>query len=133
MNEENTTKLVTEFPDLYQQYFLPARNTCMCWGFECGDGWFAPVYKMSKLLTQYRKDSGIDIQICQLKEKFGELRVYVDNGDAEVSRIIQEAESACDVTCETCGKPREVCCVEYGWCYALCDECFASLKANRGD
>lgn len=47
MKPENTKKLLTRFPILYRQYYLPMTQTCMCWGFECGDGWFDLLWMVS--------------------------------------------------------------------------------------
>lgn len=47
MNADNTTKLVKRFPVLFQNFYSPMSETCMCWGFECGDGWFDVVWQLS--------------------------------------------------------------------------------------
>jgi hypothetical protein len=48
-----------------------------------------------------------DLRIRQIKEKFGELRIYVDGGNEAVSQLIQEAKEVAGVTCEGCGQPGE--------------------------
>ena len=40
MNTENTKKLIEAFPALYRGYKKSPRESLMCFGFECGDGWF---------------------------------------------------------------------------------------------
>jgi hypothetical protein len=47
MNQENTMKLLKRFPVLYQDFYSDMRETCMCWGFECGDGWFDLIWMLS--------------------------------------------------------------------------------------
>jgi hypothetical protein len=47
MNQELTQRLVKRFPILYQNYSSPMTQTCMCWGFEHGDGWFEIIWQLS--------------------------------------------------------------------------------------
>ena len=47
MNQELTQRLVTRFPVLYQDYSSPMTQTCMCWGFDHGDGWFEIIWQLS--------------------------------------------------------------------------------------
>jgi len=50
MNEELDKKLVESFPLLYSDRQGSMQATCMCWGFECGDGWFDIVWDLSSKL-----------------------------------------------------------------------------------
>jgi len=53
MNKENTTKLLKRFPVLYQDYYSPMNQTCMCWGFETnGDGWFDIIWQLSLAIEE---------------------------------------------------------------------------------
>ena len=47
MNKENTLKLVKRFPVLYQDFYSDMTQTCMCWGFDHGDGWFDIIWQLS--------------------------------------------------------------------------------------
>lgn len=40
MREELDAKLVEKYPYMFQNRYKSMRETCMCWGFECGDGWY---------------------------------------------------------------------------------------------
>jgi hypothetical protein len=40
VNKEKDDYLCTTYPELFVERNLPMQQTCMCWGFECGDGWF---------------------------------------------------------------------------------------------
>ena len=40
MREELDKLLVEKFPKLFRDRYAPMTETCMCWGFCCGDGWF---------------------------------------------------------------------------------------------
>jgi hypothetical protein len=47
MNKELTQKLVRRFPVIYQGFYDPMSVTCMCWGFDHGDGWFDILWQLS--------------------------------------------------------------------------------------
>lgn len=127
MNEKHTKKLLTEFPNLYQQHSLPKTQTCMCWGFDCDDGWFDLIYDLSKKISVLDPDC----QAVQVKEKFGGLRFYTNGTNEESQKIITEYERKSCVTCETCGdtttaKPRG----NY-WVKTLCNKCYRKLKISK--
>ncbi len=52
MNGELTQRLVKRFPVLYQDYHSPMTQTCMCWGFEHGDGWFEIIWQLSLVIEE---------------------------------------------------------------------------------
>ena len=60
MNDANAKKLYTDFPELYSQHTLPMNQTCMCWGFCCGDGWFDLIYKRPGRKIKDRPMPGIE-------------------------------------------------------------------------
>lgn len=40
MREELDKQLVEKYPHMFQNRYKGMHETCMCWGFECGDGWY---------------------------------------------------------------------------------------------
>jgi len=40
MKQELDKLLCEKYPKMMVNRNLPMTETCMCWGFECGDGWF---------------------------------------------------------------------------------------------
>ena len=52
MNPELTQRLVRRFPILYQDYNSPMTQTCMCWGFDHGDGWFEIIWQLSLTIEE---------------------------------------------------------------------------------
>ena len=46
MKKELDTKLCKDFPKIFAQRNMSMTETCMCWGFECGDGWYELIYKL---------------------------------------------------------------------------------------
>lgn len=134
MNQENTQKIYNNYPILYQQKDLDMTETCMCWGFECGDGWFKIIDELSnKLETINNLNIGIKIIATQVKEKFGTLRFYYDfiyETDNKkltdtiyniVNDIIDIAEMKTKHTCEICGERGTL--NNNDWITCLCDKC----------
>ena len=62
----------------------------MCWGFECGDGWFELIRNLSRELTDYLAEhSTLDLEVIQVKSKFGSFRYYVEGGDESTQKLIE--------------------------------------------
>jgi hypothetical protein len=40
MKAELQQKLYEKYPKIFVQKDLPMSQTAMCWGIDCGDGWF---------------------------------------------------------------------------------------------
>lgn len=83
---------------------------------SCGNGWYGIIKRLIEDLIEL----GWDKQICQIKEKFGGLRFYINSGNEEIWQRIQLAESASYITCETCGELGQL--RGGGWMQTLCDE-----------
>lgn len=71
---------------------------------------------------------GWDKTILQIKEKFGGLRFYIDNGDDCMWHRIFEAEAQSFKTCILCGKPGAP--TGPGWILTLCEEHKVKLGKN---
>ena len=121
MNTEHTKYLYETYPNLYRQHSLPMTETCMCWNFECGDGWFDIIRDLSEVLTKLDAELGTKTEAVQVKEKFGSLRFYVSGGTELHDEAINDAECQSADTCEVCGKPGTL--RRGGWLVTLCDEC----------
>ena len=100
MNEENTKTLLKDFPKLYKQHKAPMTETCMCWGFDCDDGWFDLIYELSQKLVLASPTT----EATQVKEKFGGLRFYYSSATQEGCNLIHNAEIKSEHICEECGK-----------------------------
>ena len=115
MKRELEKKLVEKYPNLYKNYGGDVRETCMYWGFECGDGWYDLIDRLSAKLEL------LNVVASQVKEKFGELRFYIEGWSDEVDDFISDAVAESCKTCERCGKEGEL--RGGGWLRTLCDEC----------
>lgn len=102
------------------------QETAMCWGFECGDGWYSIIDKLCRMIQWHCSGSHwpgqpvpAQVVAAQVKEKFGTLRFYCDGGDATTDAYISFAETMTATTCEVCGNPGKL--RGGGWIRALCD------------
>lgn len=129
MTPEHSKHLYETYPVLYRQHTLPMSQTCMCWGFECGDGWFELLDRLSKKITALDKKEGCKTEAVQVKEKFGTLRFYIDAGTEQVFKAIEKAEKESAKICEDCGKRGKL--RGGSWLRTLCDACDKKRKETR--
>lgn len=40
MNTKLDNTLCEKYPEIFRDRHAPSSETCMCWGFDCGDGWY---------------------------------------------------------------------------------------------
>jgi len=124
MHQELTEKLYQDFPELYRGKGKSMKESCMCWGFSHGDGWFMIIYELSADIMDICKRDGIDIpEVMQVKEKFGGLCYYIQGANDAIRERISEARDAASKTCEACGEPGEMR-SNNGCVQTLCDEHF---------
>jgi len=123
MKEELDRKLCEDFPILYQQRGNSMQQTAMCWGFEHGDGWEPLIRELSEKIETYNKEHPDNpVEATQIKEKYGSLRFYVSNYPDKIDKLIDEAETKSETTCELCGKESKGISGK-GWYVNYCDEC----------
>lgn len=85
---------------------------------ECGDGWeglLAPIIEEA---------DKIGVNLSQVKEKYGRLRIYFDPGELDTDKLedlIDQAELDSAKICEICGKSGHLM-VSGGWLKTLCAE-----------
>lgn len=127
MNKELDDKLCKDFPLLFADRRAPMQVTCMCWGFDCGDGWYGIIReaaeKLEPLIAEFKKKYPNEDfpRASQVKEKFGTLRFYMTTETDEMSKITEEAERKSCKTCMGCGKKGTL--RKSGWLVTLCKKC----------
>lgn len=142
MRRELDELLCAKYPKIFVNRHGDMKTTAMCWGFECGDGWFNIIDQLCANIQHHidwserQRDlevkKGIEGELgmprtphvqqvvaVQVKEKFGALRFYTDGGDEQIYGMIRMAESMSAVTCEECGAPGKL--RGRGWLYTACD------------
>jgi hypothetical protein len=109
MRDELEAALLQKYPKIFDKNFY----------FSCGDGWFNIIDTLCaviqgnmankrysfKEITDEEFEEEYHTRAVQVKEKFGGLRFYVDNGDDYTYGAITHAESISMRTCELCGNP----------------------------
>jgi hypothetical protein len=91
--------------------------------FGCDEGWYPLIQELISDLIEL----GWNKEINQVKEKFGGLRFYINDGSSEIHEKIIEAERKSYTICEVCaesGKLRK----DLGWLLTLCDSHYLEKK-----
>jgi len=138
MKQELDEYLCKVYPKMMGNRNLPMTETAMCWGFECGDGWFNILNQLmgniqNHIDWQNRNGEVVpQVTVDQVKEKFGTLRFYYTGGDDYIRGMVALAESLSGVTCESCGNPSEVQ-NDSGWMRSICNSCEEKREAERDE
>jgi hypothetical protein len=125
MKQELDEYLCKVFPKIFAERNLPMQETAMCWGFDCGDGWFNIINQLCQNIQHHidwknkKEETVAQVVVSQVKEKYGTLRFYYSGGDDTVDGMVSMAESMSGVTCEQCGNPGTQ--NEGGWITTLCE------------
>ena len=85
--------------------------------FVVGSGWNLLIKNLIQDLIRL----GWNNEVIQVKEKFGGLRFYINEGTDEIHQRIAQAELESMKTCEITGKPGKIR-TDIGWHRTLCDE-----------
>ena len=126
MKQELDKLLCERYPKMMVNREKSMMETCMCWGFECGDGWFNILDQLMGNIQHHidwknkKEEVVAQVTLDQVKEKFGTLRFYYTGGDDVIDGMVRMAESMSGVTCEECGNPGKR--IGGGWVTTLCEE-----------
>lgn len=155
MREELDKLLCEKYPKMMVNRNLPMTETCMCWGFDCGNGWFNILNqlmgniqhhidwkeKQRNWAIEWNKEHPNELRevpelvpqvtLDQVKEKFGTLRFYYTGGDDIIDGMVRMAESMSGVTCESCGNPGKS--RSGGWIHTYCDSCETKREKERAE
>lgn len=149
MRSELEQKLVAKYPKIFSQYGGNPKDTCMAFGFECGDGWFNIIDLLCGEIDHYcswynELFPNLKIQVVaeQVKQKYGSLRFYwrctfaenLEDHDYEkvtkcmkyLDGMVAMAESFSERTCELCGKPGNK--DKSAFPITRCDSCLEGLN-----
>ena len=137
MRQELDEQLCKNYPKMMVNRNLPMTETCMCWGFDCGDGWFNILNQLMGNIQHHidwkNRNGEVVPQVTldQVKEKFGTLRFYYTGGDEYIHGMVAMAEAMSGVTCESCGNPGER--KGGGWVHTYCEPCEIKREEARRD
>jgi len=91
--------------------------------FDYDEGWDHIVERVLSLIQWDIKYNNMpNVEILQIKEKFGRLEIYFQGGDERTSGIIDLARHISLKTCEICGSTSNIGQTK-GWIKTLCKKC----------
>jgi len=128
MTPELETKLVEKYPKIFKMVGSKPEESCMAWGLAVGDGWYWLIDRLcDELQNDIHANGQNQVVAAQVKEKFGGLRFYINdgvNGGTERQHgAINFAENLSYYICETCGTTENVTTAGPGWIKSLCHPC----------
>ena len=135
MKQELDRLLCEKYPKMMVNRNKNMQETCMCWGFECGDGWFNILDQLMGNIQHHidwknRKEEVVaQVTLDQVKEKFGTLRFYYSGGDDVIDGMVRMAEAMSGVTCEECSAPAQT--HGPGWIRTICEPCETKRETER--
>lgn len=98
----------------------------MVFGFQCQDGWFDLLDVLATEIEKVDKDAKAD----EVKEKFGELEVYLRYYNDETERLTNNATKLSNHICEVCGRKGSLREVRH-WYATLCDYHYKMFKDGK--
>lgn len=121
MRQELDDTLCKKYPQIFADRIKTPQETLMCFGFECGDGWYDIIDTLCYHIQRHVDSKKLPpVAAMQVKEKFGTLRFYTSGGDSTIDSLISMAGDLSAKTCETCGNKGKL--YMNGWWYTACDE-----------
>lgn len=141
MKQELDELLCKKYPKMMVNRNKSPQETTMCWGFECGDGWYNILNQLMGNIQHHIDGNNsrrelllknnphnikipeevVQVTLDQVKEKFGTLRFYYTGGDEKIRGMVIMAEAMSGTTCESCGNPGEQ--TYGGWIKTTCTPC----------
>lgn len=91
-----------------------------------GSGWSVLVVDLLDALVALDAQAPGSVQVVQIKEKFGRLRVYLARSNRAASELIDAANRASASICEGCGCDSMIR-NRGGWLTTMCDSCFGPI------
>lgn len=96
-------------------------------GYECGEGWWPLVEEAKQMIDEWNEshpDKKEELEFTQVKEKFGELTIYLNFYPDNIFKKLMELSERSLKICELCGSTDNVERKQsHGWIYTLCPEC----------
>jgi len=131
MKIELERKLVSDYPTLFKQYGGDPRETCLAFGFECGDGWYhlidtlcGAIQREVNWINGLWPELNFSCSATQVKEKYGSLCFYYEffyktdlseddknkltSSMDRIAGMSQITETLSKTTCEQCGTKCEI-------------------------
>ncbi len=78
MSPELDSKLCEKYPKIFVNRYADMQTTAMCWGFECGDGWYNII---NKLCSNIQSHIDWRVKAREINMKFNEALEKALTGD----------------------------------------------------
>lgn len=72
MNKQLDQQLCATYPEIFRDRHASMDRTAMCWGFDCGDGWYALIDTLCGYLMGPVKQARDDVRSAELALQFPE-------------------------------------------------------------
>lgn len=103
---------------------------------EIQKGWFPLIRKLCEQIeVEIKKQNIVDFQISEVKQKYGELRIYcnyiepvvLEHENNPIGLLIEAAVTEAKCICEFCGSngKRKI---SNNWIYILCEDCLKIIQ-----
>jgi hypothetical protein len=129
MNRDLERKLQARFPGFFRDLYGDPLKTCMSSGCTFADGWYR---LLERLCEELEPVAPPEFRFDQVKEKFGQMRIYASDGNGETARLIRRACEESLRVCEECGATEGVTTEWTPWLRTLCRSCRDSHDRGRG-
>lgn len=97
--------------------------------WECGKGWWPLIDKVAAAIDSFNAaHPESSIEVSQIKQKFGGLRIYHHNAPEDIRKLIDEAIEASWHACERCGATEGIITNLEGYRLTLCPDCRKEIK-----
>jgi hypothetical protein len=123
MNREEMNQFLESIDGLINGWKIDDTPVKDAYFFDIDEGWYLLVKELIVDLINLNWDK----QVCQVKEKFGGLRFYINGGSDDIFKRITKAENDSYEICEVTGKPGKLR-TDLGWYVTLCDEEYEKRK-----
>ena len=124
INKDDMNQFLESIGGLENGFYSDRPPIKDCRYFNVEEGWFGIIKELIENLIEL----GWNKQVCQVKEKFGGLRFYINEGSNEIHEKISQGVSKSYEVCEKCGEPGES--ISGGWIVTLC-KFHAEEKLNK--
>jgi hypothetical protein len=104
-------ELIKKYPSFFHN---------LTYGIECNVGWHDLLNDLCEKITELNPPE--NFHFAQIKQKFGALRIYVDNSNDGINNLLDIAEQDSAQICEHCGS-NEYVTSEGSWIKTLCHDC----------
>ena len=100
MKQELDELLCTKYPQMMVNRNLPMMETCMCWGFTCGDGWFNILDQLMGNIQHHidwkekQRNWAIEYNEMAAQAKAGDCKLFFEQNSSITSQAYKDERLA---------------------------------------